>query len=229
MVYRMARGRYNRRRDMGKPGRKRQYGVMNRRFQYKRGGAPKQPVQFFKRTAYFNGIFQVGSAPLSQVAQFRLSDVPGASEFTTLYDQYQIKAVKYTLIPKFTNMTLNVNPAGGAINSAILGNVWSVIDYDDLTPALTLNQLLEYQNTKRTQMNKLHSRYFKPKVLTGIVNSAGVVLNNTAKKNQWLDCATSSTPHYGLKIWFDAVAGTTTTEVQYDLVVKYYLAFKNVR
>lgn len=181
----------------------------------------KQPVQYFTRTAFFPAVFTASTAaPAPAVSQFRLSDVPSVTDFTSLYDQYQIKAVKYTLIPKFTNNELNL---GGGAASGLLGNVWSVIDYDDVLTPVAVTELLQYQNLKRTRMDKFHSRYIVPKV------NVTMGLNSQPKARQWLDIATTNTPHFGLKLWIDQLAGVSNTEIKFDLTVKYYLAFKNVR
>lgn len=181
----------------------------------------KQPVQYFTRTAFFPAIFTATTTSAAGAgSQFRLSDLPSITEFTTLYDQYQIKGIKYTLIPKFSQADLQIS-SGSA--SAILGNVWSVIDYDDVNTPVALTELLQYQNLKRTRMDGVHSRYLVPKV--NITMGA----NTQPKARQWLDVAVTTTPHYGIKLWFDALSGVTNTEIKYDLMVKYYLAFKNVR
>lgn len=206
---------------MARGGRKKQYGGGRRKYGYKRGIQIRQPVQYFTRTAFYGSLFTVGtSAPAPAVSQFSLNQVPNFSEMTQLYDQYQIKAIKYTLIPKFTNNELNI---GGGASAGILGNVWSVLDYDDSTTPLTLQELLQYQNIKRTRQDKVHKRYFKPKVAQTIGS------NISPKANVWLDCNTASTPHFGVKLWFDALAGVSNTNITFDLVVKYYMAFKNVR
>lgn len=185
------------------------------------GKRVRQPVQYFTRTAFFPGIFTATtSAPAPAVSQFRLSDVPTNTDFTSLYDQYQIKAIKYTLIPKFSNQPLEV---GSGAAAGLLGNVWSVIDYDDALAPAAVTELLQYQNLKRTRMDKIHSRYLVPKVNTT------VGANVQPKSKVWLDVATTTTPHHGIKLWFDAITGVSNTEIKYDLTVKYYLAFKNVR
>lgn len=185
------------------------------------GKTVKQPVQYFTRTAFFPAIFTATtSAPAPAVSVFRLSDVPNPTDFTTLYDQYQIKAIKYTIIPKFTNSTLQV---GSGAAATLLGNVWSVIDYDDAATPAALTDLLQYQNLKRTRMDRTHSRYLVPKVNTT------VGANIQPKAKVWLDVGTTNTPHHGIKLWFDSIVGISNTEIKYDLMVKYYLAFKNVR
>lgn len=125
---------------------------------------------------------------------------------------YKIKAVKVTLIPKHTEVGL------GTTTQA---NMWSTIDYDDINVPTSLDEMLQVQNLHRSRMNYTHSRYFRPTVRIDGENSTFKM----PQRNKWIDMANATVPHYGLKFWFDA----RPTAVTYDVQIKYYLAFKNVR
>lgn len=179
----------------------------------------KQPVQYFVRTSYqLAGYSLAGGAAATGAARvFRLSAVPNAGEFTALYDQYQIKGVKISLIPRYTESSAGV--AG-----QVIGNMWSALDYDDASVPANVDTLLQYQNVKRTRMNQVHSRFLRPMIANEIYNT-GVATAYAPKRNVWIDCASDTTEHYGIKFWFDSSAAGVTFDVQ----VKFYLAFKNVR
>lgn len=183
-----------------------------------KGGRIRQPVQYFTRTTYSQGVFVIPPAtgPAGGSLFFSLNQLLNPTDFTNLYDQYQIKAVKVSLIPRYTEAS--------AVNSQNIGNFHSVLDYDDAAPPAALLPLLQYQNLKRTRTNQIHTRYLKPALANEVFNS-GITTGYGPKKNVWLDCNSDSVEHYGMK-WFcdGSVAGVT-----YDLSVKYYLAFKNVR
>lgn len=176
----------------------------------------KQPVHFFTRTAYRPAYFALpaGGAAVGTAINFKLSDLPNASEFTQLYDQYQIKGVKITLIPRYTDVNVGQTQ----------GNVWSVLDYDDSNVPTSIDTLMQYQNVKRTRMNQIHSRYLKPAV-SKEVYATGIATSYSMAKNTWMDAANDSVEHYGIKMWFDTRQVLTTIDVQ----LKFYLAFKNVR
>lgn len=176
----------------------------------------KQPVQYFTRTAYSPGYINLlaGGAAVGSAYNFQLGQVPSFTEFTGLYDQYQIKAVKLTLIPRYTEVSLG----------ATQGNMWSVLDQDDSLAPANLDTLLQYQNVKRTRMNQIHSRYIKPSVATEVY-ATGIASAYAPRRNVWLDCTTAAIEHYGIKFWFDSRVSNTI----FDMQVKYYLAFKNVR
>lgn len=198
-------------------GRRKMY---KRRQQY--SGKLRQPVQFFTRSYYIPAHITIptGGPSVGYADFFTLNSLPDFTDFTALYDQYQIKAVKYTLLPRISN----AGPSGAVGNPSILGNIWSVLDYDDSNVPTSLNQLLQYQNLKRTQYHKIHSRFIKPTVQLGV----GSPLTSSAiKKRQWLDAASTAIPHLGIKLWVDGSLGSYP--LTFDLQVKMYLAFKNVR
>lgn len=180
-------------------------------------GGRRQGVHYYKRIAYSTAFHtQAGGAPaIGRALRFQLNFVPSHTEFTSLYDQYQIKAVKAQLIPKHTMTDQGI---------AEQGNMWSCIDYDDVTVPTSLNTILQYQNARRSRMHRTHKRYLKPMIATEIFNT-GLTTAYAPKRNVWIDAAIDTVEHYGLKFWFDSVPQTVT----YDLMVTYYLAFKNVR
>jgi len=183
---------------------------------------PAQPVQMFKRTVYTQNEITVPASlgAFTSVARtFSLGNLPGASDFTSLYDQYQIKAVKITLLPKWTQN--NQNTAAG---SAPIGRVASVLDYDDNAFPASMGEMSQYQNFKLTNGVRTHSRYLKPRCLLQGVNAGGTTMN-LPTRTQWIDCNQSAVPWFGVKFGFIG----TTIEQQYDAKIDYYLAFKNVR
>nr|WPR18745.1 MAG: capsid protein [Owegonang virus 22] len=212
-----------RRRAMRK--RKVSAGAVRRKFIGKKKGI-KQPVQFFKRSVYTPNMYSASTltdAPFAQV--FRLNDLPGVSDFTALYDQYQIKAVKVTLMPKYDTATQVVS-SGTVPNSAhAMNRVISCIDYDDNTALTSIGDALQYQNHKMTKGIRDHSRYLKPRCLLEAYGGIGLT-HYMPRKNQWIDVANITTPHYGLK-WI--ITQSPGIALSYDMKVDYYIACKNVR
>lgn len=175
----------------------------------------KQPQQYFTRTLYLPGYYSLsgGGVATGAAMSFSLGALPGSADFATLYDMYKIKAVKLSLIPRHTET---------ALGSSLQANMWSTIDYDDVNVPTSLDDMLQVPNIRRTRMNQVHSRYFRPTVKYDI--AAGT--QSAPKRNTWLDMSNVNTPHYGVKFWFDARG---TAAVVYDVQIKLYMAFKNVR
>lgn len=148
---------------------------------------------------------------------FRLSDLPQASTFEALYDQYKVTKLTYEFWPAMTM---------GTPSSALLGTMISVIDYDDATIMTSPTQLLEYGNAKVTSIYKPQKRTFKPHIAGAVYSGAFTSFSNL--KDQWIDVGSPSVEHYGLKI---CTTPTNTPSVvqQWTVIVTAHVEFKNVR
>ena len=197
---------------------------LGRRAVVGRGRIPgvKQPVQYFKRTDYLSGAITASSlADTFGTYVFSLAQIPDVSDFTNLYDQYQIKMVKWTIIPRGNSMDVQT----GLTTGQNMG-VFSVLDYDDNTTPTTLDELMQYQNMRMTRSTQQHKRVLRPKLRNAVVGSAGVIANGNNTRHTWIDCNNTTVPHYGIKYALQQLPNGSQI---YDLKVDYYLAFKNVR
>ena len=197
------------------------------------GRGLRQPVQFFKRSKWTSAQIVAetfgGSSPYTMWSITpTLADVPDYTDFTNLYDQYQIKAVKVTLFPKFSQ---SEGASSIALNSNNLPQVMSSIDYDGSVGALGVfnpSNLAQYQSFKITRGNKLHSRYFRPQVLSTVF-SGGITSAYSVARYKWIDTTRTDVPHFGCYGIVDMSGGNTDTRVVYDVKVDYYISCKNVR
>lgn len=182
----------------------------------------RQPIQYFKRSAYFSGWAANNTTADNFLVTFAtLNSVPNASDFTTLYDQFRINGVKFTLIPRGNQS--DIGTASGTVAQSV--GVFSVIDYDDSNALTSLGQALQYQNMKMTRSHQIHSRYFKPRIMTSADATTGIVMANNTRG--WLDVATGAdVKHLGIKY---VLQQSPNSSQQFDLKVDYYLAFKCVR
>lgn len=207
---------------------------VRKRLARRSGGRIRQPVQFFKRSVWKPlFITATGAAPHGNDVPWSyiptLADVTNSSEFTALYDQYQIKGVKVEIIPKFTQMDgLTGSSPGVPASSMQLPNIASVLDYDGIGTFNTMDVLCEYQNLKMTRGNRVHKRYFKPAVQSAVYQGLASTGYNP-KKNVWLDCNNASVPHYGLYGLVTVSDTDTNIRIDCDARITYYLAFKNVK
>lgn len=185
-------------------------------------------VYYFKRKS--NYVYDwVMAAPISQIngttgpaaanIAFRLADVPGYTDFTNMYDQYRIRAVKLNLIPMSNVTDQNYSQFNYATRcfSAFDPNS----DGIGITGANSIQQVQEYQNSKWTPYNRIHKRYIKPKI--EMTTPGGVANVNLAGKQPWLQCAdTGTTLHYGLHVAIDDIQSNT---VMYKVEATYYMQF----
>lgn len=147
----------------------------------------------------------------------KLNDLPSVTEFSTLYDQYRINGIKYSIVPNWTALDLSQIPigAGGEPPSSGwkntyadtgLPNIHSVIDYDNTDmPGYTTASMMQYATYKRTRGHREHHRYWKPAITSG--EYASDTVGGTAfagvKWKQWLDITHRDIPHYGIKVLMD--------------------------
>lgn len=188
---------------------------MKRRLMRRKIGL-RQPVQFFKQLMYYPAwLTSSTTVDVIQNINFTLNAVTQASTFTALYDQYCIKGIKATLVPRG-----NVD----GVSQPFSTPTFSILDYDGSYPT-TITGMNEYQNVKMTRGTSLHKRFLVPATQLELFQSS-IATAYSPKKKQWIDCATPNVPHYGLAY---GVSPTPGQAISWDLKVEYYLAFKNVR
>lgn len=168
---------------------------------------------------------------LNGIVTFQLADLPNYTEFTALFDQYKIGGIKYRWVT-------NRNPDyGGAVvsnvyNTAVQGTypriMW-VHDYDNVSgnPA-NFAELQQYPKMKEVYLtpDRPYTKWFFFKPARQAVEYESAV--NSAYRPTWkgfIDCASDSTPHAGIRWFADAV----NSNIQIRLECWYYLVFKNVR
>lgn len=190
-----------------------------RRYKRTRAARPlaRLNVHHFKRTFQSTSINNLSAGASAGVYCPQLTNLPNATEFTTLFDEYRINKVVVKFIPNFTGSDMNPN---ATFNS--MPNIYSIIDYDDQSTPANLDELLQYPSMKLTRGNSIHTRVFTPKVSLDVNGTGGVA----AKAKQWLDCAVSTVPHNGMKYWLDA-AGVSTGS--YRVFVTMYFSCRGVR
>lgn len=147
---------------------------------------------------------------------FSLNDVVNYTEFTALYDQYKINAIKITFLPQMTeNVSLTtVNNAWANVR------FYSAIDRNSATAPITVDQVREYKTCKYTPILKPHKRYiYKPKILD----------TNGFSISPWMATASATANYYGIIGAVEAMLSTGVTNMTYTIEAKFYLAFRNVK
>ena len=201
------------------------------------GRGLRQPVHFIKRSYWVRDSL---SAVLGQNTNFsftpKLSDLPGYTEITNLYDAYCVKGAKIEIIPKHTQspavfqVDSGANPGMITINTE--GMIHSVLDYNSLGAGFGVNDLVQYENHRMSRTNKIHSRYFKPRVLTPAYQ-AGITTAYGEQKNKWISTANPDVVHYGMYGIVDLLSTSPGFVgdglMKFDYLVTLYIACKNVR
>lgn len=194
-------------------------------------GNPKAYVHYFKRTVVLPPI-QVMTAgnPITGSYAFKLSDLPNFEDFKNLYDQYKIKGVKISFIP-ISNVVVGI--AGGATGhpgTYYSNRLFTAVDYNDGTAPASVNALREYQNSKWTPYNKIHSRYIKPAYAS--VPSSGSSLQWPGGSQPWVPTDNDNMYYFGIKYGIDyptGVGAPALGDLLYQVEATYYMSFKGPR
>lgn len=186
----------------------------------------RQPVQYFKRTTQYSvlGVSgSTGTAPIQYL--FQLDDLPGSTEFSNLYDQYKISAIKIKFVP-----TRSVNAVEFPVSvgrQAVMPFLHTCIDYDQDSGPGSLQGFFQYQNHKMTRGSKTHSRYFKPRFQDSLTSS------NIRPTRGWISTANTDVLHFSLYAMIEA-PGPSDPNFEYivqsyNVYATYYLAMKCVK
>lgn len=154
-----------------------------------------------------------------------LTDTPGYAELTALFDQYKLVKVELSLIPLW-NTTIT---AVGAGNGDLGGFVHSVTDYDDnLAPAAStagIQALMQYRSYRaQTLVSREPLKWsLSPKVASAVFGS-GVFGSYASQSNMWIDAASTTVEHYGLKFIFEVLNPTAAVAYfNFRWHARYYL------
>lgn len=169
------------------------------------------------------GTYEVGG-----VFSPQLQNVINYTEFTNLFDQYQIAGIKFKITPLKNVNTGSSNP--------YLPEIVVSRDLDDVTVPATDFDLLQRQDAKPIRMTRPLNFYCKPGVLVDQAGTnANIVPFGNTRRNLYLDCNAVDIVHPSFKFWMRNVwlgnAGGTAVANTFALRVDtcYYLKMKNVR
>jgi hypothetical protein len=143
---------------------------------------------------------------------FSLSSLPDSTEFTSLFDNYRIYAVKLNFMPLFTDTSATV----------AYPPIITAIDYDDATTT-TLAQLEEYDSSLRSYTGQFFQRVLKPRIA---VAGYGGAFTQFAQLRPWVDCASPGVIWYGLKF---ALPISGAANNVWNVNADYFVQFKQTR
>lgn len=207
LEYKMPVRRYNRKKFVKKRGRR-----AIKRFQRK---ANKKGLHVFR----LRGVTALSTSLPGTNADVYSMTNPGAyynggsvlqdlSNFTALFDNYRICAVKLKYIPS--------RPSDSSSTTTYLP-CYVVPDFDDETALTSIAQAVQYERMRVKDLSKPWKFYVKvPKINSTTANSVGY---------GWFDLATSPN-QAGIKFF---ATGLSTSATYGTIIATYYIAFKNRR
>jgi len=147
---------------------------------------PSDMIYRTRRTYVGSTMTQVVAESFGGIAG-TLSAVNDASSLTGVFDQYRITGIEILF-----KCTL------GEQMTAESGSLVTVLDFDDSTALSSLAQALDYSSSIVTKARENHRRCFKPRVAPAIFAS-GAFSGYGSSVNQWLNSASTTIAHYGVK------------------------------
>jgi len=164
--------------------------------------------------------------------QFTLQDLPSYSEFTGLFNQYKISAVKLTFFPQYdsidsTGSTYSNIAGEGVIAKPVIFTTYTTDDTVLLGSQATAMQVSSAKMVRDTL--KPFSIYCKPKIQVEASTSLGFAA--VMPSSGWLDTDNYGAKHYGAQIGGRTFAASTASSpnMSYQCFAKYYLQLKNAR
>lgn len=180
--------------------------------------APRSTAIVKTQPKYFIGnLTSSNAAAVLGAMSFTKTSAGDSSSMSAVFDQYRITKIKVFIISN------NTPQAPGA--STAIAQVYTAIDYDDAVAPSTVTEVLNYDNSMIHVAGANATRTFRPKVI-GYVYGGGSTAGEV-KESPWLDCATSSIEHFGLK--YCVTQGTSTNQLSWSLWAQLFIEYKNAR
>lgn len=160
-----------------------------------------------------------------------LSDLPGSSEFTTLFKQFRITKVVTTFQPRYVNNVLftTSGTTNGPDNHMLtLGWFQDKLSVNIPGGGTSEDAFLEVQGYRQTLFNKpvVVTHYPKPAIMTYLTPTS---TGYSEIKGGWVSTAYPGTPHYGLVVRLAAQnAAAAFTENMCNIYHRVYLEFRGV-
>jgi len=180
---------------------------------------PNVPMRV-KRTAVIDN-FVSAAGEVNKAYTFNLAQLPGVSDFTSMFDAYKIDKVNVTFWPfKATNQ----DPS--TVSTYDIPRTYLLVDYDDDNPQTSTN-LREYANCRISTMTRKLKISLVPKVAQAVYRTALTSAYAQPNKSIKLDMSYTDVPHYGIK-YANTTSGTAGG-FGYEVQVQFYVSLYGVR
>jgi hypothetical protein len=148
--------------------------------------------------------------------QFNASnDIAQFSSWAAVFDQYRIMEIEV-----WVYSTLQFGGSPSTYNPG--QSLYTVNDYDDANTPSTISQLCQYENVMVTPISNGHYRKWRPHCASAVYSGAFTSFANEV--SPWIDVASASVQHYGLKAGVDV----TNSAIQFNRATRIWVQFRNV-
>lgn len=157
-------------------------------------------------------------------AQWRLSDLPGVTDFTNLFDHYTIEQVDVEV-----NDTHNHSSSDS--NQQSMPTITYTPDFDDTTVPTAASTIAEYQRAKTHTFRgdgKPLKFSIKPRVAQPVYRQSVTSAYMAGPENTRINTTYNDVSHFGLKFWMNQLAAYNTPDTgatRITFKMKYHLKF----
>jgi len=150
----------------------------------------RDKVHTFVRTS--NRTTITASTTIDQSGSYTVSlgDFPSISDFTNLFDEYRIVQLTFEFFP--IAITTPIQP------------IYTAIDPDDSSTPGSADTLRQFDTCRIVQGNHYFERTFTPMVSSALYSGTFTSFGNMSPYKVWIDNASTSVQHYGLKYYWPA-------------------------
>jgi hypothetical protein len=170
---------------------------------------------------YVDGNFLTQNNGVSQTNAVTITATLAVSDFASwavVFDQYRIIAAEVYFEP--------VLPSALLTGTTPIGKLFTVIDYDDATALPTQAAALAYDNCISTTLFQRQRRCLKPRIALAAYGS-GAFTSYANESAPWIDCASPSVAHYGVKAYCDF--GAAGALQKWQMILRTIVEFRAAR
>lgn len=175
-------------------------------------------VHVFFRTATLPVLSSVTPVEVDGQYAITLDTFPNYTEFTNLYDNYRIRMLKFSFVPRRLPVsTTSVATSFGTIGTA----------YDpDGGSAVPMTELENYESFQIVPMGDAFERVIVPHATNPVYNGSVFTAFARVPNSAWIDCVSANVPYYGLD--YSISVGTLSINI-YDVFVTARIEFQVTR
>lgn len=157
---------------------------------------------------------------------FCLADCPNVAALAAQFDQYRIEEIQFRLRSRNPGVFVaNTASPNYSTTSPLL-----LVDRDDNTAPTTLLELQQYDNCQQFSAQDSIDVIFEPSITLSVFSGGAFSgYTVTPSRENWLDVANASIPHYGIKVGMPALVATTSQKFDWDVEAVYNVSFLNSR
>lgn len=169
------------------------------------------------------------TAPVALAYSFQLSDLPGYTDFTNLYDRYRILKVEITFSCSWDSSDMTAQSVIGSPNMQLPLCVFAE-DWDNVTPPTSIGNIMQHSEAKTFRLKGSQRFVVYPRPLN--VTNSGLYADAGGSDGKPVWCSTdfAGVEHFGVKLWMNNwQLGTGAVSPQCTMVCRYFLQCSNMK